>query len=58
LDKQKFVVVDVYERTPKEIEELMNELDASGYKILFQSDIHWYQGKGDCGIITFELREE
>ncbi|MGG4155795.1 hypothetical protein [Peribacillus muralis] len=58
MNKQKFIIIDVTGRTPKEIEEHMNRLNSIGYKRVFQSDIQWYQGKGDCGVITFELKED
>jgi len=54
----KFVVVNVFGLTPLELEEKLNELDNLGYKRVFQSSIEWYQGVGEWGIITFELKEE
>jgi hypothetical protein len=53
-----FVVIDVKYTTPTQLEEIMNGMHERGYKRVFQSNIDWYQGKGESGIITFELKEE
>jgi hypothetical protein len=54
---EKFIVLDVTGLTPFELDKRMNELDKEGYKRVFQSDILWYQGKGEWGIVTFELKD-
>jgi acyl-[acyl carrier protein]--UDP-N-acetylglucosamine O-acyltransferase len=58
MEKQKFKVLNVYGLTPKQLEEEMNNLVEQGYKRVFQSTIEWYQGKGEWGVITFELKED
>jgi hypothetical protein len=58
MEKQKFKVINVFNLTPQQLEESMNELDKQGYKRVFESSIEWYQGKGEWGIITFELKED
>ena len=58
MEKQKFRVINVYDLTPQELEERMNTLDEQGYKRVFQSSIEWYQGKGEWGVVAFELKEE
>lgn len=57
MEKDKFVVLNVYGLKPDELEEKMNDLHKEGYKRVFQSSIEWYQGKGEWGVITFELKE-
>ncbi len=44
--------------TPSELGERMNEIAKQGYKRVFQSSIERYQGKGEWGVITFELNED
>lgn len=58
MEKQKFKVINVFNLTPQQLEESMNELDKQGYKRVFESSIEWYQGKGEWGVITFELKED
>ena len=58
MGNNKFVVIDVNELTPKQLELKMNELNSQGYERAFQSNIEWYQGVGVWGVITFELKEE
>jgi hypothetical protein len=50
--------LDVRDLLPKHLEENMNNLSSQGYQRVFQSSIEWYQGKGEWGIITFELIED
>lgn len=57
MENEKFIVLNVYGLTPSELGERMNEIDKQGYKRVFQSSIEWYQGLGEWGIITFELKE-
>lgn len=57
MDKEKFKVINVFGLTPEKLEEVLNGMDLMGYKRVFQSSIEWYQGKGEWGIITFELKE-
>jgi acyl-[acyl carrier protein]--UDP-N-acetylglucosamine O-acyltransferase len=58
VEKQKFKVLNVYGLTPMQLEEEMNNIVEQGYKRVFQSTIEWYQGKGEWGVITFELKED
>jgi transcriptional regulator with XRE-family HTH domain len=55
--ENKFLILDVTNLTPKQLEEQMNELYQKGYQRAFQSSIEWYQGKGMWGIITFEKKD-
>ena len=57
-ENNKFVVVDVSGHTPYELEETLINLHSSGYETYLKSNISWYQGKGDDGIIVFKLKEE
>jgi hypothetical protein len=57
-EKQKFKVINVQGLDPSELEERMNELHKQGYKRVFQSTVEWYQGVGEWGVITFELKED
>lgn len=58
MENDKFVVIDVFDMLPSQLQEQMNELNSQGYKRVFQSDIQWYQGKGEWGIVVFELKED
>lgn len=58
MEKRKFKVINVFNLTPQQLEESMNELDKQGYKRVFESSIEWYQGRGEWGVITFELKED
>lgn len=52
---ENFIVLDVTGLTPVELDRRMNEIDKEGYKLVFQSDITWYQGRGEYGVICFEF---
>lgn len=58
MGNKKFVVVDVLGFTSSELEDRLNQLNEQGYIRVFESSIQWYQGKGEWGVITFELKEE
>jgi len=58
MEEKKIIILDVFKLSPSDLEEKMNELCKKGYSRVFQSSIEWYQGKGDCGIICFELKDE
>lgn len=58
MENQKFKVLNVFGLTPMQLEEEMNRLAGQGYKRVFQSSIEWYQGKGEWGVITFEIKED
>lgn len=55
--ENRFIVIDVTNLTPKELEDKMNELHRKGYERAMQSDISWYQGKGLDGVIVFEAKD-
>lgn len=57
MENPKFIVLDVKDLTPSNLEKSMNQLHERGYKRMFESSIEWYQGKGDWEVIVFELQE-
>lgn len=57
MDKKKFVIVPVDGLTPKQLEDEMNIMADRGYRLTTKSNLQWYQGTGESGVLVFELEE-
>jgi hypothetical protein len=54
----KYRIITVRGLSPIDLEVIMNEMYEKGFIKSFESNISWYQGKGDDGIICFERNND
>ncbi|QST02621.1 hypothetical protein IMZ31_18915 (plasmid) [Pontibacillus sp. ALD_SL1] len=50
-------VVDVFGLTPEALEDRLNDLTEQGYARVFESNLNWYQGEGESGVIAFQYKK-